>query len=70
MTRHYAHISDEAKGKAIEALPVLESAQEEVHDPDRELLLKQLSGLSTEELAALIVKTNRNSIKVENLKAG
>ncbi len=70
MTRHYAHISDEAKGKAIEALPVLETAQEEVHDPDRELLLKQLSGLSTEELAALIVKTNRNSIKVENLKAG
>ncbi len=70
MTRHYAHISDEAKGKAIGALPVLESAQEEVHDPDRELLLKQLSGLSTEELAALIVKTNRNSIKVENLKAG
>ena len=51
MTRHYAHISDEAKGKAIGALPVLESAQEEVHDPDRELLLKQLSGLSTEELA-------------------
>ena len=70
MTRHYAHISDEAKGKAIEALPVLESTQEEVHDPDRELLLKQLSGLSTEELAALIVKTNRNSIKVESLKAG
>ena len=69
MTRHYAHISDEAKGKAIEALPVLETVQEEVHDPDRELLLKQLSGLSTEELTALVERSNKNSLK-ENLKAG
>lgn len=70
MTRHYAHISDEAKGKAIEALPVLESAQEEVHDPDRELLLKQLSGLSTEELAALVSNTTTNSTNTKDLKAG
>ena len=69
MTRHYAHISDEAKGKAIGALPVLETAQEEVHVPDRELLLKQLSGLSTEELTALVERSNKNSLK-ENLKAG
>ena len=70
MTRHYAHISDEAKGKAIEALPVLESAQEEVHDPDRELLLKQLSGLSTEELAALVSNAITNSTNTKDLKAG
>lgn len=70
MTRHYAHISDEAKGKAIEALPVLETAQEEVHDPDRELLLKQLSGLSTEELAKLVSNTTTNSTDTKDLKAG
>ena len=70
MTRHYAHISDEAKGKAIEALPVLETAQEEVHDPDRELLLKQLSGLSTEELAKLVSNTITNSTNTKDLKAG
>lgn len=70
MTRHYAHISDEAKGKAIEALPVLETLQEEVHDPDRELLLKQLSGLSTEELAKLVSNTITNSTDTKDLKAG
>ena len=70
MTRHYAHISDEAKGKAIEALPVLESRKEDVCDSGKENLLRQLSALSKKELEALLAKTSGNSIKIENLKAG
>ena len=53
MTRHYAHISDEAKNKAIGALPLLKAEEEKSSDPVRETLLHKLSGLPTQELEKL-----------------
>ncbi len=53
MTRHYAHISDEAKNKAIGALPLLKAEEEKGSDPVRETLLHKLSGLPTKELEKL-----------------
>ena len=66
MTRHYTHISDAAKSKAIDALPVL-SFSESANDPEKEGLLKELSSLSAEQLAEL-VKATKNPLTVENLK--
>ena len=68
MTRHYAHISDAAKGKAIQALPVLRLSDAPESDPEKEGLLKELSSLSAEQLAELI-KATKNPLSVENLKA-
>ena len=68
MTRHYAHISDAAKGKAIQALPVLRLSDAPESDPEKEDLLKELSSLSAEQLAELI-KATKNPLSVENLKA-
>jgi len=53
MTRHYAHISDAAKDKAIQALPVL-SFSESANDSEKEVLLKGLASLSAEQLADLL----------------
>lgn len=54
MTRHYAHISDAAKSKAIDALPVLSLSDAPENDPEKEGLLKELSSLSAEQLADLL----------------
>lgn len=51
MTRHYAHISDDAKIKAIQALPVI-TIQEQVNT--KEDILKRLSELPEEELRKII----------------
>ena len=67
MTRHYAHISDAAKSKAIDALPVLRLSETAENDPEKEGLLKELSSLSAEQLAEL-VKATKNPLSVENLK--
>lgn len=60
MTRHYAHISDAAKDKAIQALPILKDKSVEKISAEKSALLNQLSGLSIEELQTLI-----NNTKVE-----
>ena len=65
MTRHYAHISDAAKSKAIDALPVLSLSDVPENDPEKEVLLKELSSLSVEDLQHLI-KTNNFTLNVEN----
>ena len=67
MTRHYAHISDAAKSKAIDALPVLSLSETAENDPEKEGLLKKLASLPAEQLAEL-VRTTKNLLPVENLK--
>ena len=67
MTRHYAHISDAAKNQAIDALPVLKFS-DSANDPEKEILLKELALLPAEQLAEL-VRTTKNPLPVENLKA-
>ena len=67
MTRHYAHISDAAKNQAIDALPVLKFS-DSANDPEKEILLKELALLPAEQLAEL-VRTTKNPLSVENLKA-
>ena len=68
MTRHYAHISDAAKSKAIDALPVIKSYNENSDDAEKTELLNQLSNLSVEDLQHLI-KTTNSTLNVENSKA-
>ena len=51
MTRHYAHISDEAKENAIKTLPMLSP---EKNIPDRNRLMQVISTLTDEQLAAMI----------------
>ena len=67
MTRHYAHISDSAKDKAIRALPVLNFSDSLSNDPKKEVLLQELSTLPAEQLAEL-AKMIKMPLKVENLK--
>ena len=54
MTRHYAHISDAAKDKAIQALPVLRLSDAPENDPEKDALLKGLASLSADQLAELL----------------
>ena len=68
MTRHYAHISDAAKDKAIQALPVLRLSDAPESDPEKDALLKKLASLPAEKLIELVNSTN-NPLTVENLKA-
>ena len=68
MTQHYAHISDVAKSKAIDALPVIKSYNENSDDAEKTELLNQLSNLSVEDLQHLI-KTTNFTLNVENSKA-
>ena len=68
MTRHYAHISDAAKDKAIQALPVLRLSDAPESDPEKDALLKKLASLPAEKLIELVNSTN-NILTVENLKA-
>ena len=68
MTRHYAHISDAAKSKAIDALPVIKSYNTNTDDKEKTELLNQLSNLSVEDLQHLI-KTTNFTLNVENSKA-
>ena len=68
MTRHYAHISDAAKSKAIDALPVLKSYDDNSGDAEKDKLLKKLSSLSVEDLQNLI-KTKDFTLEVENSQA-
>ena len=67
MTRHYAHISDAAKGQAIQALPVLKTPDSTAENTEKAALLDQLSNLSVEELQSLI--TTNSPLRVENSKA-
>ena len=68
MTRHYAHISDAAKSKAIDALPVLKNYRNETECAEKNALIKQLSNLSVEDLQNLIRTTN-STLDVEKLSA-
>jgi len=68
MTRHYAHISDAAKSKAIDALPVLKTYDSDSGDAEKDELLKKLSSLSVEDLQNLI-KTKDFTLEVENSQA-
>ena len=68
MTRHYAHISDAAKSKAIDALPVLKSYNDNSGDAEKDELLKKLSSLSVEDLQNLI-KIKDFTLEVENSQA-
>ena len=65
MTRHYAHISDEAKDKAIQALPVLKSSDPSHEEVEKTALIERLSSLSIEELDSLIRMT-KSPLSVEN----
>ena len=67
MTRHYAHISDAAKDRAIQALPVLKNPDSAPENTEKAALLDQLSNLSVEELQSLI--TTNSPLRVENSKA-
>ena len=67
MTRHYAHISDVAKDKAIQALPVLQLSEASESDPEKEVILKELSSLPAEKLVE-VLNTIKNPLSVENLK--
>ena len=67
MTRHYAHISDVAKDKAIQALPVLPLSEAPESDPEKEVILKELSSLPAEKLVE-VLNTIKNPLSVENLK--
>ena len=67
MTRHYAHISDSAKDKAIQALPVLNFSDSLSNDPEKEVLMQKLSSLPAEQLAEL-ARMIKIPLKVENLK--
>ena len=68
MTRHYAHISDAAKDKAIQALPVLRLSETPENDPEKDALLKKLASLPAEKLVELVNYTN-SPLTVESLKA-
>ena len=57
MTRHYAHISDSAKDKAIQALPVLSFSDSSSNDPEKEVILKELSLLPAEKLVEFLNTT-------------
>ena len=68
MTRHYAHISDAAKNKAIDALPVLKNYRDQPESAEKNALIKQLSNLSVEDLQKLIRTTN-STLEIEKLSA-
>lgn len=67
ITRIYAHISDAAKSKAIDALPVLSFSDSSSNDPEKEGILKELSLLPAEKLVEFL-NTTKNPLRVENLK--
>ena len=60
MTRHYAHISHQAKEKAIQALPVIKLDNDN-NLSSKEELLKQLSELSEAELAEIMKNTQKTA---------
>ena len=67
MTRHYAHISDAAKSKAIDALPVIKSPDPSPEETAKAALIEKLSNLSTAELNSLIRMTEI-PLTVENVQ--